>query len=112
MAMEYYGIRKAGKDIDFIVTEKDYEELANLYPNNLKDIFGDKGIIIFEFEIWKTIVSFDYNFLSEHSTEKENYKIISLEKLLFMKAIGIKKKKYEKDLRMIVNKIIMLRYPL
>jgi len=27
-AMEYYGLRKAGEDIDFIVTKKDYNKLA------------------------------------------------------------------------------------
>lgn len=108
--MEYYGLRKSGKDVDFIVIKEDYEGLAKLYPDNLKDLFEDLGVCVYEFEIWKTIVSFDYEYLSEKAIEKDSYKIISLEKLLFMKALGIKKKKYENDLRLIVDKIIELRY--
>ena len=27
-AMEYYEIRKSGKDIDFVITDKDYQSLA------------------------------------------------------------------------------------
>ena len=41
LAMEYYGLRKAGDDIDFIVSGEDYEGLAKLYSENKKDLFGD-----------------------------------------------------------------------
>ena len=37
-AMEYYGLRKAGEDIDFIVTNEDYKQLARQYPNNSKGL--------------------------------------------------------------------------
>lgn len=109
-AKEYYGIRKAGKDIDFVIDEEDYSNLANKYPNNKKDLFGDLGIVIRGFEIWKTICLYDYQFLSENALELDSYKIISLERLLFLTALGIKKPKYEHDLRLIVDKIFELKY--
>lgn len=40
-AKEYYGIRKAGADIDLVVTRHDYDMLAKRYPNNTVDLFGD-----------------------------------------------------------------------
>jgi hypothetical protein len=44
LAMEYYGLRKHGDDIDFIVTERDYQRLKARFPNNRKDVWGDFGI--------------------------------------------------------------------
>jgi hypothetical protein len=58
-AMEYYGLRKSGQDIDFVVTPEDYEQLAHKYPDALKDIWGDLGVCVFEFEVWRTICLFD-----------------------------------------------------
>lgn len=43
-AKEYYGVRQAGKDIDLIVMPEDYEGLAKLYPDFLKDLYGDLGV--------------------------------------------------------------------
>lgn len=109
-AKEYYGIRKAGADIDFVVTRVDYERLATKYPDNLKDLYGDLGVIVYGFEIWKTICQFDYAFLSEHAVDAGEYMIISLEKLLFLTALGMKKDKYKNDLQLIVDKIFEIQY--
>src|SRR6187401_2615376 len=89
LAMEYYDLRKAGDDIDFIISAEDYEALANLYPDNKKDLFGDLGVAIHEFELWKCIILFEYDFLSQGAIEEEEIKILSLEKLLFLKALAI-----------------------
>lgn len=43
MAMEYYEMRKAGDDIDFIITNDDYQALAEKYPDQRKDLYGDLG---------------------------------------------------------------------
>ena len=107
---EYYGIRKSGHDTDLIVTNDDYEELAKLYPENLKDLWGDFGVCVFDFEIWKTICLFDYAYLSEKALEKDDYLIISLEKLLFLTALAMNKEKYHKDLELIVKKILEIKY--
>lgn len=109
-AKEYYKIRKAGIDTDLIVTIKDYEGLKNSYPNNLVDLWGDLGIKVKGFEIWKTICLYGYDFLEEKSLEMKDYKIITLEKLLFLTALGIKKSKYQTDLKLIVKKIFSLQY--
>lgn len=111
-AMEYYELRKAGNDIDFVISAEDYEGLKEKYPDpeNHRDLFGDLGIMVEEFEIWKCIRLFDYEFLSEKAIEKEEYKIISLEKLLFLKALAMKEKKYHKDLQMIVQKFMDNQY--
>lgn len=103
-AMEYYGLRESGKDIDLIATEEDVANVIKLYPTRVKDLWGDLGVCPYEFEIWKTIRLFDYDFYSEHSIETEKYLIISLEKLLFMKSFVIDEEKYLNDLKLITRK--------
>jgi len=105
-AMEYYGLRKAGKDIDLIVVKNDLINLIKQYPNRLKNLGGDLGVCPFEFEIWKTICYFGYDELIEGAIDRENYLIISLEKLLFLKALGMKKDKYLQDLYKTTSKIL------
>lgn len=109
-AKEFWGVRKSGPDIDFVIHNDDYKNLSKKYPNNLKDLYGDLGVVILGFEIWRTICSYDYHSLSENAETLDTYKIISLEKLLFLTALGIKKEKYERDLNLIVERIFALRY--
>ncbi len=109
-AMEYYGLRKAGADIDFVITGEDYERLAQMYPDNLREIGGDLGVCVFEFEIWKSICLFDYQFLSVGAIEQDAYLIISLDRLLFLKALGMKEPKYHRDLELLVDKVLQVRY--
>jgi hypothetical protein len=104
-AMEHYGLRKAGNDIDFVVTPEDYACLAQKYPDCLKDLWGDLGVCPAEFEIWKSICLFDYDYLAPGALETEEYLIIALDKLLFLKALGMKVEKYHQDLELIVKKI-------
>lgn len=110
-AKEYYGIRTAGKDIDFVISEEDYRSLAERYPNNIKDLQKDLGIIIDEFELWKTICWYDYEYLSDRAKDEGTYLVISLERLLFLTALGMHKEKYLEDLKLIVNKIISTQKP-
>lgn len=90
MAMEYYGIRKAGSDIDFVVSTRDHARLVAKYPNNIKDLFGDIGIIEFEFEIWNTICRTDYEYLKVGAAEEDSYLVVSIQKLLLLKAMAMK----------------------
>ncbi|MBK5114050.1 MAG: hypothetical protein KGD59_13710 [Candidatus Heimdallarchaeota archaeon] len=103
--MEFYGLRKAGEDIDFIVTKDDYDQLAKQYPNNLKNIFGDKGVCVINFEIWKSIRWHVYEELIHNAIEENDYLVISLEKLLLLKALAMSIPKYHDDLELIVAKI-------
>ncbi len=109
-AMEYYGLRKAGADIDFVVTREDYLGLRALYPDRLKEIWGDLGVCPFEFEIWTSIDLFDYNFLSQGAVQEEGYRVISLEKALFLKSLAYKIEKYHKDMELLVEKITKDNY--
>lgn len=110
MAMEYYGLRQAGADIDFVITEVDYIALADLYPEYKRDLFGDMGVCVYEYEMWKCICLYDYDDLSQDAIEKEMYRIVSLEKLLFLKALGHKVPKYQHDLELVVEKILNIQY--
>ena len=111
-AMEYYCLRKAGDDVDFVVALEDYEGLKEAYPEQKyqRDIWGDLGITVGRLEFWKWICLYDYEFLAEKAIEKEEYLIISLEKLLFLKALAMSKKKYRKDLKLIVQKFLDNQY--
>lgn len=109
-AMEYYGLRKSGADIDFVITFEDHERMALKYPNNIKDLYGDLGICEFEFEIWNRIATFNYDYLKEGAIEEKEYIVVSLEKLLFLKAIAMKVPKYLKDLELVVDRILKNAY--
>jgi hypothetical protein len=109
-AMEFYGLRSAGADIDFVIPVEDYLRLAAQYPANLKDLWGDLGVCVFEFEIWTSICLFDYAFLSQGALEEPAYRVIALDRLLFLKAMGMKVEKYHKDLELIVKKITDEKY--
>ena len=107
MAMEYYDIRKAGSDIDLIICDSDYQNLAHKYPDKKKDIWGDLGVVLEPFEIWRSIMLFDYDFFKQGAVTHNQLLIISLDKLLFTRVctMGIgnekTKSKYEIDLKLI-----------
>jgi hypothetical protein len=88
LAMEYYGIRECGDDIDFIVSNEDYLELAKKYPNHKKDKWGDLGVLIDDYECLRSIFRLDYDFYSVGAIEFDQYKIIALDRLLFMKVLA------------------------
>jgi hypothetical protein len=106
MAMEYYNLRKSGVDIDLLVPEIDVINLIKIYPNRVKDLWGDLGVCPLEFEIWKTICYFDYTFYVQGAIDIGEILVISMEKLLFMKALAMKKKKYFLDAKLIAQKIL------
>jgi hypothetical protein len=94
LAMEYYGLRKHGDDVDFIVTERDYQRLKVKFPNNRKDVWGDFGVLVDGFELFRSIYKFDHAHYSLGAIELTNYKIVSIDLLFRMKvfAIGVAKK--------------------
>lgn len=110
MAMEYYGLRKAGRDIDLVIDRDDHTALKEKFPDHIKDLYGDIGICEFDFEIWNTICTFDYDYLRENAVEEENVLVISLEKLLFMKSLAMEIPKYHKDLELIVKRVLDIAY--
>jgi hypothetical protein len=109
-AMEYYGLRKAGLDIDLVIDNEDHKLLKNKYPNNIKDLYGDIGICEYGFELWNQICTFDYNYLNKNGIEEKDFIVVSLEKLLFLKALAIEIPKYHKDLELIVELVLKKAY--
>ena len=102
MAMEYYGIRKHGEDIDFIVSNCDYIKLETQYRNYRKDMWGDFGVKINEYELFRSMYKFDYNYFNNGSIEFEQYKIISVDMLLRMKVFAMNsEEKHKKDIELI-----------
>ncbi len=70
MAMEYYGLRPSGADIDLVVADEEYQALARLHPGSRKDIYGDLGVVLGVFEIWRSIALLDYAFLGQGALDE------------------------------------------
>ena len=98
MAMEYYGMRKAGRDIDLIISQDDYQVLSQKYPDNKKDLYGDLGFIINKFEIWRSIALIDYDFFHKDAVDEGNVLVVSIDRLLWMRVCAMEVEKYKKDL--------------
>jgi hypothetical protein len=98
MAMEYYEMRKSSDDIDLIITDDDYQTLAQKYPDQRKDLYGDLGVCIEKFEIWRSIAHLDYDFFIKDAIEKENIFIVSIDRLLWTRVCAMEVEKYRKDL--------------
>jgi hypothetical protein len=110
MAMEYYGLRKSGRDIDLVAPSEDIAALIRLYPGRVKDLWGDLGVCPGDYEIWKTIALLDYNILRQGAIELEHVLVISLEKLLLMKAMALDVEKCLQDAKLIVKRIADEQY--
>lgn len=109
-AMEYYGLRKSGADIDLVISERDHSKLKRQYPDHIKDLYGDIGVCEFDFEIWNQICRYTYEELKEGAVEEPSFLVISLEQLLFLKTLAIKEEKYYKDVLLIVDEILKRKY--
>lgn len=97
-AMEYYGMCKSGVDIDIIITDEDYQQFSKKYPNNRNNLYGDLGLTIGKFEIWRSIAHLDYNFYSKEAIDKGKILIISIDRLLWSRVCAMDVKKYYNDL--------------
>jgi len=89
LAMEYYGLRKHGDDIDFIVTERDYQRLKVRFPDHRKDVWGDFGILVNGFELFRSIYKFDHSHYSLGARELTHYKMVGLDMLFRMKVFAL-----------------------
>lgn len=103
-AMEHYGIRKSGIDIDMVITDDDYQRLAEMYPEKCRDAYGDLGVMLKPFEIWRSIALLGYDFFADNAECFGTVKIVSLDKLLFSRVAGMEVQKYMDDL------ILMKKY--
>lgn len=110
LAMTYYGIRKQGNDVDFIVTDKDYHALAAQHPENQRDKWGDLILSVNHYEFLRSIFRLDYAFFAEGAIEYPQCKVISLEKLFFMKVLAVDNQpevsKHVQDYRLMLKYIL------
>lgn len=90
LAMEYYGLRRCGDDIDLIIANDDYQILASKYPDYKVDTWGDLGIRIGRYELLRSISRLDYTFYSDGAFQFEKYKVLSFERLFFMTAAAVR----------------------
>jgi hypothetical protein len=113
-AMEYYGLRPSGADIDFVISVEDHARLWQQYPDCHKELWGDYGVCTRvggdELEIWDSICLLDYNALTPGAVDEDDILVISLEKLLLLKALAIRVPKYQKDLELLVDHITRRQY--
>lgn len=110
LAMEYYGLRKSGADIDLVVSTQDHDNLKRRYPHHIQDLHGDVGICEFEFEIWNQICRYDYEELKVGAAEEPAFLVMSLERLLFIKTLAIREQKYYQDVLLLVDEILKRKY--
>ena len=108
--MEYYALRKAGADIDLVVSLRDHANLKQQYPDHIKDLYGDIGICEFGFEIWNQICRYNYDELKDGAIEEASIWIVSLEQLLFLKTLAINEEKYYRDVLLLVDEILRRKY--
>jgi len=101
MAMEYYGLRKSGADIDLVICDEDYQTLALSYPENRKDIWADLGVMLEPFEIWRCIMLLDYDFYIKDAIDEKIAYVVSLDRLLLMRVFAMDVPKYMEDLKLL-----------
>lgn len=68
------------------------------YPEKKKDLFGDLGLVIDKFEIWRSIAHLDYNFYKKEAMEEDEVFIISIDRLLWSRVCAMEVEKYRNDL--------------
>jgi hypothetical protein len=102
LAMEYYGLRRHGDDIDFIVTDRDYQRLKVKFPDHRKDVWGDFGLLVNGFEMFRSIFKFDHAHYSLGAIELTNYRIVDINMLFRMKvfALGVAEK-HDRDVELL-----------
>lgn len=110
MAMEFYDLRKTGADIDFIITPEDHANLVRIYPDHIIDLWGDIGVCVDIFEIWRTICLYGYDELSPGAVDQGDFLVISMEKLMFLKTLAIREEKYRKDVELLSDRIKKEKY--
>jgi len=102
LAMEYYGLRRHGDDVDFIITDRDYQRLKVKFPGNRKDVWGDFGLLVNGFELFRSIYKFDHAYYSQGAIEFTRYKVVAIDMLFRMKvfALGVAEK-HDRDVQLL-----------
>ena len=59
------------------------------FPENRKDVWGDFGIMVNGFELFRSIYKFDHAHYSLDAIELTNYKMVSIDMLFRMKVFAL-----------------------
>jgi hypothetical protein len=110
MAMEVYKLREHGDDIDFIISKEDYYGLKEIYPDNIKDVWGDFGLQVNNLELFRSMYKFDYSYYANGAIDSGEIKIVSIDMLFRMKVYAIPAgEKHAKDIELIKNHYNMMQ---
>ncbi|MDQ6984846.1 MAG: hypothetical protein Q9M91_03940 [Candidatus Dojkabacteria bacterium] len=125
VAMMYHELRESDKDIDMILIRRDHLELSKKLideadileephksgfkeKSQFSDLFGDHGILIYEFELWDSIMLFGYDELKDNALDEKDFLVISLEKLMMLSVIrGVYTERYLEDAKLIAKKSLI-----
>ena len=80
-----------------MVCDEDYQLLSKQNPDKRKDIYGDSGVGIGKFEIWRGIALLDYEFLCQDARDEGRVLMVSLDRLFFMRVCAMDIDKYRND---------------
>jgi hypothetical protein len=102
LAMEYYGLRPHGGDVDLLISAEDYHQLNRQYPGNRKDIWGDFGLVLGNFELFRSIYRFDYPFYCRNAVELAHFKVVHIDTLFRMQVFAMEARpKNKQDVELI-----------
>lgn len=85
LAMEHYGLREHGHDIDLLICTDDLAALWTRYPNERKDMWGDLGVLVDGVELFRSVYRLDAAFFGAGAVEYGHCRVISADRLMMMK---------------------------
>jgi hypothetical protein len=112
-AFDYHGIRKRGKDYDFILHPDDFFALYTSYGSSKSDL-GDEVITIGVYEFSASFAGLSYEQLSRNAVKQGTHLVISLPYLLFT-ALTLSEhepdnQKRRRDVALLLHKLVA-KYP-
>ncbi len=91
-ALEWYGIRNSGDDIDYVVHKTDYDQLCkiegarvNVFPDHTPGVQIVNGKHSTDYFL--SLYHYDYDTLKKHATKNKNVLVCSVQNLLLVKSM-------------------------
>jgi hypothetical protein len=119
-AMEHYGLRKTGHDIDYIISKFDYDKLSKIQEPNVYMPEQTPAITYKDTDYFLNLYQYDYKYLKNNAIKKGNILVISKEDLILVKSMTAfdKKNKIGKavikknlnDISLLVNSLSKEKY--
>jgi hypothetical protein len=112
-AMEYYGLRH-GNDSDFIVPKPEFERLCEAFPDGqFTNVRGEKGVRSGTYEFYVDVFGFGYYELEREAVDEQDYLVVHLEFLLFLKTVTLihepENQKARQDMLLLMDKLGVLQ---